>query len=96
MVLAGSELLDLVAASNRSFEGIGGIDGLIKTGIFKDADNFRAFLNFLDGQQIIADDYSNYEFDLAVEGFNKIQEEAMFDFGFVRYIEEESAVDYEA
>jgi len=95
MVLA-SELLDLVAASKRSFEGIGGIDGLIKAGIFKDVQEFKAFLDFLEGQQIIEDDYSDYETELEVRGFNKIQEEAMFDFGFVHYDEWETGLDYEA
>ncbi len=43
MVLA-SELLDLIAASNRSFEGIGGVSGIIKAGIFDSAQQFRDFL----------------------------------------------------
>lgn len=95
MVLA-SELLDLLDASNRSFEGIGGIDGLIKAGIFNTANQFRDFLVFLDGQQIIEDDVTDYEIELEGRGFNKVQEEAMFDFGFISYTEWESAPDYEA
>ena len=95
MVLA-SELLDLVAASNRSFEGIGGVSGFIKAGIFKSAQEFKDFLNFLNGQQFIEDDYSDYEFELKARGFSKIQEEAMFDFGFVHLDSWESGVDYEA
>ena len=95
MVLA-SELLDLVAASKRSFEGIGGIDGLIKAGIFKNAQEFKDFLDFQDGQQFIEDDYSEYEFELKARGFNEIQQEAMYDFGFLQFNEWETGIDYDA
>ncbi len=95
MVLA-SELLDLVAASNRSFEGIGGVSGILQAGIFKNAQEFKDFLVFLSGQQFIEDDYSEYELELEGRGFNKVQEEAMFDFGFLRYDSWESGIDYEA
>ena len=36
------------------------------------------------------------ECELDVHGFNKVQEEAMFDFGFLTYDEWESVVDYNA
>ena len=62
MVLA-SELLDLVAASSRSFEGIGGIKGIIKAGIFKDAQQFKDFLDFHLRQQLLGGDYGDYEFE---------------------------------
>ena len=95
MILA-SELLDLVAASNRSFEGIGGIDGIIKAAIFKDAQEFKDFLEFHVEQQILECDYSEYEFDFQVKGFREIQQEAMFDFNFLRYKEIQTIVDEEA
>jgi uncharacterized protein (TIGR02391 family) len=95
MVLA-SELLDLVAASSRSFEGIGGINGIIKAGIFKDAQEFKDFLEFHVEQQILECDYSEYEFDFQVKGFREIQQEAMFDFNFLRYKEMQTIVDEEA
>src|SRR5512138_1489539 len=50
MILA-SELLDLISASRRSFEGIGGIDGIIKAGIFKSVEEFKDFLDFHVRQQ---------------------------------------------
>ncbi len=95
MILA-SELLDLVSASSRSFEGIGGIDGIIKAGIFKDAQEFKDFLDFHTRQQVIEEDYSEYEFEFRARGYNEIQQEAMFDFGFLRYNEWQSAIDEEA
>jgi len=95
MVLA-SELLDLIAASNRSFEGIGGISGILKAGIFKNAQEFKDLLVFLSGQQFIEDDYSEYELELKGRGFTKVQEEAIFDFGFLQYDTWESGIDYEA
>jgi hypothetical protein len=95
MVLA-SELLDLITASNRSFEGIGGIDGIIKAGIFKDAQEFKEFLDFHTRQQFIEEDYSDYEFEFKARGYNEIQQEAMYDFGFLKFSEWESAIDEEA
>ena len=95
MVLA-SELLDLISASNRSFEGIGGIDGIIKVGIFKNAQEFKDFLDFHLGQQLIEADYSDYEFEFEAKGFNEIQREAMYDFGFLLYDEQETAIDENA
>ncbi len=95
MILA-SELLTLVAASNKSIEGIGGIDGLIKSGIFKSFQEFKDFLDFLDGQQIIESDVSDYDIELEGRGFTKIQEQAMYEFGFVSYDEWESAIDYKS
>ena len=95
MVLA-SELLDLISASNRSFEGIGGIDGIIKVEIFKNAQEFKDFLDFHLGQQLIEADYSDYEFEFEAKGFNEIQREAMYDFGFLRYDEQETAIDENA
>lgn len=95
MVLA-SELLVLVSASNRSFEGIGGIDGIIKAGIFKNAQEFKDFLDFHVRQQFIEEDYSDYEFEFQARGFNEIQQEAMYDFGFWKFSEWESAIDEDA
>jgi hypothetical protein len=91
-----SELLDLLDASKRSFEGNGGIEGLIKSGVFKNAKEFRDLLDFLEGQQFIDCDYSEYESDLVCKGFNKIQVEAVFDFGFVKMDEWETGIDLEA
>jgi uncharacterized protein (TIGR02391 family) len=95
MILA-SELLDLVGASEKSLEWIGGVDGLIKAGIFKSAQELIDFFHFLDGQQIIESDVTEYECELEHNGFNKVQEQAMFDFGFITYEELTYPIDYEA
>jgi len=95
MILA-SELLDLVSASNRSFEGIGGIDGIIKAGIFKDTLQFKDFLDFHLEQQLLGADYSDYELEFTAREFNEIQREAIYDFGFLIYNEQESFFDEEA
>ena len=95
MVLA-SELLDLVDASKRSFEGIGGIDGLINFGVFKNAKEFQDLLDFLEGQQIRDYDYSEYESDLLYRGFNQTQVETVFDFRFVKIDEWDTGIDLEA
>jgi uncharacterized protein (TIGR02391 family) len=95
MILA-SELLDLVAASSRSFEGIGGINGIIKAEIFKDAQQFIDFLDFHLKQQLIGADYSDYELEFNARGFNEIQREAVNNFGFLTYTEQEPYFDEEA
>jgi len=92
MVLA-SELLELVSASKRSFEGIGGIDGIIKAGIFNNAQEFKDFLDFHIVQQIIEEDYDDYMFEFRTKGFTEIQLEAMYDFDFLRYVEQETGID---
>ena len=94
MILA-SELLDLVAASTRSFEGLGGIDGVIESGLFNSAEELINLLEFMNTQQFIECDYSEYKIELAVRGFSEAQEEAVFDFGFVKYAEWETGIDYE-
>ena len=95
MILA-SELLDLLDASMRSFEGIGGIEGLIKSGLFNRAEDIKLLLEFLDRQQFIECDYSNYETELTLKGFNKLQVEAMFAFGFTKMEDLETGIDLEA
>jgi hypothetical protein len=95
MVLA-SELLDLVDASTRSFEGIGGIYGIIKSGIFRDVQEFKDFLDFHINQQFIEEDYSDYAREFTERGYNDIQQEAMFDFGFFRFNEWETNIDEKA
>ena len=92
MVLA-SELLDLISASRRSYEGIGGIEGIIKAGIFANAQEFEEFLDFHLGQQIIGADYSDFEVEFEAKGFKKIQWEYMFDLGLLRYDEQETPMD---
>ena len=72
------------------------IDGIIKAGIFKNAQEFKDFLDFHVRQQFIEEDYSDYEFEFQARGFNEIQQEAMYDFDFWRFSEWESAIDEEA
>jgi hypothetical protein len=86
VLMLASELLDLVDASYRSFERIGGTKGLIKEGIFKDQQELKSLLEFLEGQQIIEHDVGALKEEYP---FNDIQWEAVFDFGLVKYHETE-------
>jgi uncharacterized protein (TIGR02391 family) len=87
ILMLGSELLDLIDASRRSFETIGGVQGLIDAGIFKDSEEFGSLLTFLDGRTILEHDFGAHLEDLYEHGFNELQQEALFDFGLVKYQE---------
>ena len=84
MILA-SELLDLVHASSRSFTGLGGVDGLIKAGWFRDNDEIKRLLVFLSGQSFPYNTCDGFYEDLLEKGYTEAQVEAMFEFGLVRY-----------
>jgi len=88
MVLA-SELLDLIGASKRSFEGAGGAQGLIEARVFKDADEFARFLRFLWGLSCSDLDESAYFDDVALSGFTEEQIELAFEIGLVTVASED-------
>ena len=95
MILA-SELLDLIDASSLSFTDIGGIKGLLKHGVFKNADEIRRLLAYLDGTQIIGQDYGGfYEGVYTATELDEEQVMALFDLDLVRYKEIEFIPDLE-
>jgi uncharacterized protein (TIGR02391 family) len=90
-LMLASELLDLIGASNRSYEGIGGILGLIKEGIFKDQQELKLLLESLDGQWIVGGDVGSLGERFP---FNDIQWEAIFELDLVEYSETIEEGDY--
>jgi uncharacterized protein (TIGR02391 family) len=88
MILA-SELLDLVGASTVSFADIGGLSGLIKTGIFPDEESVLEILNTLQ-DWVLPDDVADglYEY-LMMNGFTDTQVHAVIDVGLIEYISED-------
>jgi len=84
MVLA-SELLDLINASSISFAEIGGVEGLIKQGIFENELQLSNLLFFLSSQVFPHEAFNGMLEDLIREDYTKSQYEAVFDLGLAEY-----------
>lgn len=95
MVFA-SELLDLIAASQRSLESVGGIEGVIQAGIFRDAREFWEYLEFHIHQQIFEGNRGEYDMDFQMKGFRAAQKAALADFNLLRYKEIKTIVNEES
>jgi uncharacterized protein (TIGR02391 family) len=84
MVLA-SELLDLMDASSLSFADVGGIEGLVKAGSFKDKEALLSLLEFLDGRCLPGEDAHGFYEDLYERGFRDSQLDAVIELDLVHY-----------
>jgi hypothetical protein len=84
MVLA-SELLDVIGASDLSFEDVGGVAGLIKTTVFQSKEHLHQLLSLLDNYTIPDDTVDGYFEDLALHGFSEAQVQAVIEVGFIEY-----------
>lgn len=89
VLILASELLDLVDASARSFERIGGLDGLIELGLFDDRQQIQSLLRFLDGNTVAEADVSALHEALLERGFTDTQMDALLDYGLLEYHESE-------
>ncbi len=85
VMLLASELLDLIGASRLSFAEIGGVDGLIRQGVFGDASSLRRLLSMLDGYQIIDNVVDGFYEDLAWKGYADLHVQALMDVGLLEY-----------
>jgi hypothetical protein len=86
MVIA-SELLDLIGASSISFTEIGGVEGLIKHGIFAEESNITGLLSLLLSEYCPDDTFDGLFEDLAMKGYTDNQFQSVFDLGLIEYIE---------
>lgn len=84
-LVVASELLELIGASKLSFEDIGGIQGLLKLGVFASETDIINLLNFLVGEQIFDDINDGFFEDLALKGFTENQLRALLDVGLIEY-----------
>lgn len=91
MVLA-SELLDLVGASRVSFTDVGGVEGLVEAGTFREKARIVNLLNILDGFTLPDDGAEWLEDDLLKHGYTFTQVEALLDIGLVEYISQDYVV----
>jgi hypothetical protein len=85
ILIIASELLDLINASSISYTEIGGIEGLIKQGIFENKLQLSSLLSFLSSQVFPHESFDGMFEDLIREDYTKTQYEAVFDLGLVEY-----------
>ena len=85
ILIIASELLDLITASSISYTEIGGIEGLIKQGIFENKLQLSNLLSFLSTQVFPHEAFDGMFEDLILKDFTKNQYEAVFDLGLVEY-----------
>jgi hypothetical protein len=86
MVLA-SELLDLIGASDISFADVGGVEGLIKEGVFSDHKELSDLLRLMDRHWIIDDTSDGFFEALALNGFSEDQYIAVIELDLAEYQE---------
>jgi len=85
MVVA-SDLLELIGASEVSFEDVGGVHGLVKQGLFSDLDHLRRLLRLLDGHLIADDVWDGFWESLAMQGYGERELAATIQTGLVEYL----------
>lgn len=85
ILIIASELLDLINTSSNSYTEIGGIEGLIKLGIFENKLQLSNLLFFLSSQVFPHEDFGEMFEDLIREDYTKTQYEVVFDLGLIEY-----------
>lgn len=84
LVLA-SELLYLLNASERTLPGVGGIEGMVESGIFKSVADFKRCLKFYEDGYWIGDQvYDGYLEDLAHCEISEQQEQLFWELNLVQ------------
>ncbi len=90
IMIIATELLDLVGASEKSFDSIGGVDGLLKYAGFSGKDELSKFLTFLCRSVVIEDAMDGFFEEMAEGGFSEDQLRAVIEVGLADYISEEA------
>ena len=85
ILIIASELLNLINASSISYTEIGGIEGLIKQGIFENKLQLFNLLSFISSQVFPHEAFDGMLEDLIREDYTKSQYEAVFDLGLAGY-----------
>lgn len=85
ILIIASELLDLINASSISYTEIGGIEGLIRQGIFENKSQLSNLLSFLSSQVFPYESFDGMFENLIRENYTKTQYEAVFDLGLVEH-----------
>jgi len=85
ILIIASELLNLINASSISYTEIGGIEGLIRLGIFKNKSRLSNLLSFLSSQVFPHEIFDGMFEKLFREDYTTTQYEAVFNLGLVEY-----------
>jgi uncharacterized protein (TIGR02391 family) len=88
IMIMASELLDLIGASSISFEDIGGLDGLVKNGIFPSKKSVVELLKLMDGKSMVDECYDGMFEQLTDCGFSETQLHSLMDIGLLEYFSE--------
>lgn len=84
MILA-SELLDLIGATSVSFADVGGIDGIVKAGAFRDKKTLVDLLNLLDGYTMPDEEPDGFYDQFYGQGYSDSQLDAVLELELVQY-----------
>jgi uncharacterized protein (TIGR02391 family) len=87
MILA-SELLELIGASSLSYEDIGGLDGLVKNGVFPSKNNIIELIKLMDGKSMVDESYDGMFEQLTDNGYSDKQLYSLMDIGLLEYFSE--------
>jgi len=85
ILVMASDLLFLIGASSLSFTDVGGVDGLVKLGVFPFADKVIELLRLLDSYCLPNEICDGFYEDLEERGFEEKHLQALFDCGLVEY-----------
>ncbi len=85
IMIIASDLLDLIGASSKSFDRIGGINGLVKSKVFKDEDGIKKLLKILDGYCLPDHICDGFYEELAEKGYGEDEVLALIEIGLVEY-----------
>lgn len=89
-----SELLEFLDASEKSFSKVGGLDGLVRLGVFETKEIGLNLLTKLDCPGTLPDDdINNFVEDLHQFGFSLDQVDALIDIGLAKYESKEFVPD---
>jgi uncharacterized protein (TIGR02391 family) len=89
IMIIATELLNLINASELSFADAGGLQGLVKTGLFENEHSIIELLRFfINGYTIIDDVVDGFYEEMAHKGFDDVHLKAVYDVGLLEYIEE--------
>lgn len=80
-----SDLLFLLGASQISFTEVGGVDGLVKLGVFSSRNSLLDLLRLLDGCCLPNEVTDGFYEDLAKRGFGDRELQSLFDCGLIEY-----------
>jgi uncharacterized protein (TIGR02391 family) len=93
VLVIASELLDLIDASSLNYEDLGGLDGLLNSGIFDTEDQLLGILKTCKGYALLDHDASGLRDNLFSEyGISEQQLDAVFELDLVRYIDTEFSI----